>query len=99
MVGFAPFNNGGGGGDRTRVREQFRRDHYVRSQPDDISPTTAPADESRGRPVPEFRRAPWNGGAQLACFDVVGTGVAGNTSPNGLPNCLGGQRVRVIVGV
>ncbi len=46
-----------------------------------------------------FRRTPWNGGVRLACFAVVGAGVAGNISPHGLPNCLGGQRVRVIVGV
>ena len=47
----------------------------------------------------KFRLTPRNKSARLACFDVVGAGVAGNTSPNGLPNCLGGQRVRVIVGV
>ena len=46
------LKNGGGGGDRTRVREQFQRDHYVRSQPDDVSPSPTPADESRRGPVP-----------------------------------------------
>ena len=46
------LKNGGGGGDRTRVREQFRRDHYVRSQPDDVSPSPTPADESQRGPVP-----------------------------------------------
>ncbi len=36
----------------------------------------------------KFRRAPRNMSARLACFAVVGAGVAGNISPHGLPKLL-----------
>ena len=63
------IKNGGGGGNRTRVREQVLRDHYVRSQsmlrlsrPHQLRLTGSGLDQFR-----EFRRPPLNKSDRLAC--------------------------------
>ena len=63
------IKNGGGGGNRTRVREQVLRDHYVRSQsmlqlsrPHQLRLTGSGLDQFK-----KLRRPPLNKSDRLAC--------------------------------
>ena len=83
----ALLKNGGGGGNRTRVRDQVYRDIYVRSRSLDSRPLRCQSTMPRsGTSSVKSRPPPPSMSLGQPAKDVVRIRRAGSTDPNGLAN-------------